>query len=345
MNSKIEGKWRTRREMLQLGSGLVGTSLLSGLLPWGTSGAMTVPQQSGQQAPSSGTPIQNAPISQDRVAQMRAQAATVPVQTQKLRDDVYMLSGPGGNILVLTGPDGKLMVDSSFAGAVPKINTALAAIDSKPLNLLINTHWHFDHTDGNDAFHSGGAAIIAHENCRKRLSTPQEIAAFQMHFDAAPVGAWPRTTFNDKFALYYDGEQVDLGYILPAHTDGDIYVKLQKANVLHCGDIFFDGIYPFIDPSSGGNINGMIAGSAQCLTQADAETKVIPGHGPLGDKSALTNYHDMMVTVRDRVQKQKAAGKTLQDVVASKPTADLDAVWGKGNVTGDFFTTLVYSTL
>jgi glyoxylase-like metal-dependent hydrolase (beta-lactamase superfamily II) len=323
----------------------VGTSLISGLLPWGTSAAETNQQQTGQQAQSSGAQIQNAPISQDRVAQMRAQAATVPVQSQKLRDNVYMLSGPGGNILVLTGADGKLMVDSSFAGAVPKINTALAAIDSKPLNLLINTHWHFDHTDGNDSFHSGGAAIIAHENCRKRLSTPQEIAAFQMHFDAAPVGAWPRTTFNDKFALYYDGEQVDLGYILPAHTDGDIYVKLQKANVLHCGDIFFNGIYPFIDPSSGGNINGMIAGSAQCLTQADAETKVIPGHGPLGDKSALTNYHDMMVTVRDRVQKQKAAGKSLQDVVASKPTADLDAVWGKGNVTGDFFTTLVYSTL
>jgi cyclase len=339
MNSNIAGKWRTRREMLQLGSGLVGTSLISGLLPWGTSAAMTGQQQSGS------APIQNAPISQDRVAQMRAQAATVPVQTQKLRDNVYMLSGPGGNILVLTGADGKLMVDSSFAGAVPKINTALAAIDSKPLNLLINTHWHFDHTDGNDAFHSGGAAIVAHENCRKRLSTPQEIAAFQMHFDAAPVGAWPRTTFNDKFALYYDGEQVDLGYILPAHTDGDIYVKLQKANVLHCGDILFNGVYPFIDPSSGGNINGMIAGSAQCLAQADSETKIIPGHGPLGDKAALTGYRDMMVTVRDRVQKQKAAGKSLQDVVTAKPTADLDAIWGKGMVNGDFFTTLVYSTL
>ena len=345
MNSNIAGKWRTRREMLQLGSGLVGTSLISGLVPWGTSAAMTGQQQSGHQAQSGGAPIQNAPISQDLVAQMRAQAATVPVQTQKLRDNVYMLSGPGGNILVLTGADGKLMVDSSFAGAVPKINTALAAIDSKPLNLLINTHWHFDHTDGNDAFHTGGAAIVAHENCRKRLSTPQEIAAFQMHFDAAPAGAWPRTTFNDKFALYYDGDQVDLGYILPAHTDGDIYVKLQKANVLHCGDILFNGVYPFIDPSSGGNINGMIAGSAQCLAQADAETKIIPGHGPLGDKAALTGYRDMMVTVRDRVQKQKAAGKSLQDVVTAKPTADLDAIWGKGMVNGDFFTTLVYSTL
>ena len=204
---------------------------------------------------------------------MRAQAATCRYKPRNCAT-TFICCQAGGNILVLTGADGKLMVDSSFAGAVPKINTALAAIDSKPLNLLINTHWHFDHTDGNDAFHSGGAAIIAHENCRKRLSTPQEIAAFQMHFDAAPVGAWPRTTFNDKFALYHDGEQVDLGYILPAHTDGDIYVKLQKANVLHCGDIFFNGIYPFIDPSSGGNINGMIAGSAQCLTRPTQKRKL-----------------------------------------------------------------------
>ena len=346
MNSNFVTRPRTRRELLQLGSGIVGTSLLSGLLPFGLSGSVTgQPSQSGQQAQSGGAQIQGAPISQDRVAQMRAQAAAIPVQTQKLRDNIYMLSGPGGNMVVLTGADGKVLVDSSFAGAVPKINAALAAIDNKPLNLLINTHWHFDHTDGNDAFHGGGAAIIAHENCRKRLSTPQEIAAFQMHFDAAPVGAWPRTTFNDKFTLYYNGEQIDLAYIQPAHTDGDIYVRYQKGNVLHCGDVLFNGIYPFIDPSSGGNINGMIAGSAQCLTQADAETKIVPGHGPLGDKAALSSYHDMLVTVRDRVQKQKNAGKSLQEVVAAKPTADLDAQWGKGNVTGDFFTTLVYSTL
>src|SRR5271163_1634811 len=295
MNSNLVTRPRTRRELLQLGSGIVGTSLLSGLLPFGLSGSVTSQQsQSGQQAQ-----IQGSPISQDRVAQMRAQAAAIPVQTQKLRDNIYMLSGPGGNMVVLTGADGKVLVDSSFAGAVPKINAALAAIDNKPLNLLINTHWHFDHTDGNDAFHSGGAAIIAHENCRKRLSTPQEIAAFQMHFDAAPVGAWPRTTFNDKFALYYNGEQLDLGYILPAHTDGDVYVRYQKGNVLHAGDVWFNGTYPFIDPSSGGNINGMITGSAQCLAQVDADSVIVPGHGPSGNKAALTKYHDMLVTVRD----------------------------------------------
>jgi cyclase len=341
MNSNFVARPKTRREMLQLGSGLVGTSLLSGLLPFELSAAVMGQQsQSGQPAQ-----IQGAPISQDRVAQMRAQAATVPVQTLKLRDNIYMLFGPGGNMIALTGPEGKVMVDSSFAGAVPKITAALAAIDAHPLKLLINTHWHFDHTDGNAGLHEAGATILAHENTLKRLSTPQDIAAFQMHFDAAPPAAWPRRTFTDQFTVYHDDEQLSLGHILPAHTDSDIYVRYEKGNVLHCGDVWFNGIYPFIDPSSGGNINGMIAGSAQCLTQADADTKIVPGHGPMGDKAALTSYHEMLITVRDRVRKQKTAGKSLQDVVAAKPTADLDAVWGKGNVTGDFFTTLVYSTL
>jgi cyclase len=340
MNTKRTTENTTRREMLQMGSSLAGTALLSGIFPFGLAAAAGGWQQAQQQAQ-----VPGAPISNDRVAQMRAQAASVPLQSQKLRDNIYMLSGPGGNMIVLTGSEGKVLVDSSFAGAAPKIISALAAIDAKPLKLLINTHWHFDHTDGNAAMHEAGATIISHENTLKRLSSPQEIAAFQMHFDAAPPAAWPRRTFTDKFTLYYNDEQLDMAHILPAHTDGDIYVRYQKGNVLHAGDVWFNGTYPFIDPSSGGNINGMIAGSAQCLTQVDADSVIVPGHGPSGNKAALTKYHDMLVTVRDRVQKQKAAGKTLQEVVASKPTTDLDAEWGKGNVTGDFFTTLVYSTL
>jgi cyclase len=337
MSSKLATKQTTRRELLQMGSGLAGGALLSGVLPLAVRASTGGPQQTQQPA--------QAPISDDRVAQMRAQAASIPLQSQKLRDNIYMLYGPGGNMIVLTGPEGKVLVDSSFAGAAPRVIAALAAIDAQPLKLLINTHWHFDHTDGNAAMHEAGATIIAHDNTLKRLSTPQDIAAFQMHFDAAPPAAWPRQTFNDQFALYFDGEQMNLGHILPAHTDSDIFVHYEKGNVLHCGDVWFNGIYPFIDPSSGGNINGMIAGSAECLKRADAETIIIPGHGPQGNKAALTGYHDMMVTVRDRVAKQKAAGKSLQEVVAAKPTADLDAEWGKGTVTGDFFTTLVYSTL
>jgi cyclase len=339
MNSNFVSKPATRREMLKLGTGLAGGALVSGLLPLGLSAA-TSGRWQAQQAQ-----VPNAPISNDRVAQMRAQAGSIPVQTQKLRDNIYMLYGPGGNMIVLTGSEGKVLVDSSFASAAPHVAAAMAAIDAQPLKLLINTHWHFDHTDGNAAMHEAGATIISHANCLKRLSAPQEIAAFQMHFDAAPPAAWPRRTFTDKFSLYYDGEQLDLAYVPPAHTDGDIYVRYQKGNVLHCGDVWFNGTYPFIDLSTGGNINGMIAGSAQCLTQADADTMIVPGHGPAGNKVALTRYHDMLVTVRDRIRPQKDANKTLQEVIAAKPTADLDAEWGKGMVNGDFFTTLVYSTL
>jgi cyclase len=342
MNAKLKVQKTTRREMLQMGSSLAGTALLTGMLPLGLDAATRGWQQS-QQAQQAQIP--GVPVSNDRVAQMRAQAGSIPVKTQKLRDNIYMLYGPGGNMIVLTGSEGKVLVDSSFATAAPNVTAALAAIDARPLKLLINTHWHFDHTDGNAAMHGAGATIISHANTLKRLSSPQDIPAFQMHFDAAPPAAWPRQTFTDKFTLYFNDERLDLGYIQPAHTDGDIYVRYQKANVLHAGDVWFNGIYPFIDPSSGGSINGMIAGSAQCLTQADADSVIVPGHGPSGNKGAFTEYHDMLVTVRDRVQKQKSAGKSLQDVVAAKPTADLDAEWGKGNVTGDFFTTLVYSTL
>lgn len=341
MNSKRS----TRREILKMGSGLVGGSMFAGLLPMGAAAAAGFSWGQAQQAAQQQAGAVPAPISNDRVAQMRAQAATVPIKTTKLRGNLYMLSGPGGNMVALTGAEGKVLVDSSFAGSVPKITAALAAIDDRPLKLLINTHWHFDHTDGNAGLHETGATIIAHENTLKRLSTPQEIAVFQMHFDAAPPDAWPRQTFNDQFALYFDGERIDMAHILPAHTDSDIYVLYERGNVLHCGDVWFNGIYPFIDPSSGGNIDGMIAGSAECLKHVDAETIIIPGHGPLGNKGQLTSYHDMMVTVRDRVAKQKAAGKSVQEVVAAKPTADLDAEWGKGNVNGDFFTTLVYMTL
>jgi glyoxylase-like metal-dependent hydrolase (beta-lactamase superfamily II) len=339
----------TRRDILKMGSGLVGGAAFAGLLAPRAGAAVGLrPGESQQQAQQSGTQQQApvaAPVSNDRVAQMRAQAATVPIKTTKLRENIYLLTGPGGNMVALTGSEGKVLVDTSFAGSVPKIIAALGEIDPQPLKVIINTHWHFDHTDGNAGLRQTGATIIAHENTLKRLSTPQDIPVFQMHFDAMPPAAWPRQTFNDQFGLHFGGERLDMAHILPAHTDSDIYVSYEKGNVLHCGDVWFNGIYPFIDPSSGGNINGMIAGAAECLKHADAETIIIPGHGPQGNKAQLTKYHDMMVTVRDRVQTQKAAGKKVEEVVAAKPTADLDAEWGKGNVTGDFFTTLVYLTL
>jgi cyclase len=329
----------SRRELLKAGGWMAGAGLLAGLLPRNSraqSASSSGAQGAGQAA---------APAQVDRVAQMRAQAATTPLQSLKLRDNIFMLYGPGGNMVALNGADLKILVDSSFATVAPKIREALDGMGGPPLRILINTHWHLDHTDGNLPLHEAGAFILAHENTRKRLSTPQFMAALGIHFDAAPVGAWPQQTFTDNTALYFDNEQIHLGYFAPAHTDSDIYVHYQNGNVLHMGDIWFNGTYPLIDASSGGNIDGMIAASGKGIGLADADTKIVPGHGPLGDQAGLTKYHDMLVTVRERVKKQKDAGKSLAEVTAAKPTADLDAAWGNGFIKPEFFVNFVYSTL
>jgi cyclase len=277
--------------------------------------------------------------------QARQTAATAPFKTTKLTDTVFLLQGAGGNQVVQIGPDGKLLIDSSFATAAPHIKEALDKLDPHPLRLLINTHWHFDHTDGNAAMHDDGAFIIAHRNTRLRLSTPQEIAAYHMHLDPSPTGALPQQTFDDKQTLYYNNDELSLAYIQPAHTDTDICVFFKNANVLHAGDIWFNGFYPFIDASSGGRVHGMVNGCDQLLAIADDKTKIVPGHGPLGDKAALAKYRDMLATAAANVEKLKASGQTVEQAVAAKPTASLDSVWGKGFMTPDVFTAVVYSTL
>jgi len=329
----------SRRELLKAGGWMAGAGLFSSLLPKNALAASFA----GEFPPSA---LQaTAPTSADVVAQMRAQMGAVPLQTLKLRDNLFMLYGPGGNMVALNGPDGKVLVDSSFSTVVPKIRETLDGLGNAPLKIVINSHWHLDHTDGNQGLHDAGALIVAHENTRKRLSTPQDIAAFGLHFDPAPADAWPQQTFTDGTKLYFNGEQLTLVHFPPAHTDSDIYVRYENANVLHMGDVWFNGTYPFIDPSTGGNIGGMIAGAAQGLAIVDADTKIVPGHGPVGDKAALVKSHDMLVTVRDRVRDLKAAGKSKEEAVAAKPTADLDSAWGKGTINGDVFVTLVYTTL
>jgi len=320
--------------MLKTGGMIAGAGLLAGFIPNGT---FAQQQSTG--------PAQTTKDLGDKIAQFRTQMGSVPLQTMKLRDNIYMLYGPGGNMVALTGPDGKVLVDSSFSTVAPKIKDALAALGNPPLKILINTHWHFDHTDGNAALHEAGATILAHENTRKRLSTPQDMPALGIHFPASPADALPQQTFTTDFKLYFNGEELSLGYIPPAHTDTDIYIRYEKANVLHMGDIWFNGFYPLIDIGTGGSINGMITGSQRGLTLADVDTKIVPGHGPVGDKATFTKYHDMLVTVRDRVRAQKSAGKSLEEVVAAKPTADLDAVWGNGFIQGDLFVRFVYSSL
>jgi glyoxylase-like metal-dependent hydrolase (beta-lactamase superfamily II) len=283
-----------------------------------------------------------------RAAQAHADAASTPIKTTKLYDNVYLLQGQGGNMALQTGTEGNILIDSSFAPAVPRILEAIAALSKNAPSesgILINTHWHSDHTGGNEGMHAAGYTIIAHQNTRVRLSTPQTMRLFHATTQPAPSGAWPTITFEDALHIWRNGDSLDLVHLAPAHTDTDIFIHFRKANVLHVGDIWFNNFYPIIDESSGGSIGGMIRAAEKALAVADSDTKIIPGHGPLGTKADYQSFHDMLAAVRDKVAALKANGASEQDAIAKKPTAELDAVWGKGFMKPDVFVGVVYRTL
>src|SRR5712692_5489571 len=285
---------------------------------------------------------------------MRARFNAAPLETHWFGEDVTILSGPGGSVVILNGPDGKFVVDTFVAPAWPKLKKALDGIDNAPVKYVINTHWHFDHTDNNAPLHAAGATVLAHENTKKRMSEPHDLpvlyrgpdgALAGLHFDPSPAEALPQQTFAAIYKLQANGETLALQHLAPAHTDTDIYVHFQKASVIQMGDVFFNGMYPYIDPGTGGTITGMIAAADKILSLAGNYTKIVPGHGPLGNKADLTKFRDMLVTARDRVQKLKSAGKSAQEAVAEKPLADLDPVWGKGLLNSDQFVQVVYLAL
>jgi cyclase len=280
----------------------------------------------------------------DRLAQMRAAGASAPIKTTKLYDNIWLLQGAGGNMAVQTGKDGIILIDSSFATAVPHIREAIAAVSSDAPHGLINTHWHVDHVDGNEGMHAAGYHVIAHEKTKERMAEPAEMKLFHMSIPAYPAGALPSTTFATTMSHKHNGDTVELVHYDPAHTDTDIYIHFQNADVLHCGDIFFNKTYPFIDEGTGGSIGGTISAAQKSLALAGDKTKIIPGHGPLGDKADLKSYVDMLSTVRDKVAALKKAGASEQEVVAKKPTADLDASWLHGG-SPDMFVGIVYRTV
>ncbi len=264
----------------------------------------------------------------DVLARGRAAGATAKIKVQSLRGNVTALMGVGGNIAVLPGKDGKLLIDSGYMTARPQLTEALAAISSDPITHLINTHWHFDHTDGNEWVHAAGATIIAHENCRTRLSTPQEIVAYKAKFPPSPAGAIPTLVFKTDDTLKLNGANLTLRHYEPAHTDTDISIYFAEANVLHTGDTFWNPLYPFIDYSTGGKIDGMILANKNNLEIASADTIIIPGHGAVGTKAQLAEFHEMLVAIRDNVAKLKKEGKSLDETVAAKPTAAFDEKFG-----------------
>ena len=320
---------RTRREWLQMMAAMGAGALVDGLFPRELARAATgrVAQQQ-----------------QDRVAQFRAQIGAIPIQAQPLAENLTLLAGPGGNVVVLHGSDGLVVVDTFVAPAWPKLQESLKGFGA-PVKFVINTHWHFDHTDNNAPLRAGGATVVAHENTKLRMTQPHHLAVLELDFPPSPAAALPQRVFKDGYKLEANGERLTVTHVPPAHTDTDVTVRFEKANVLHTGDVFFNGFYPYIDGSTGGRTDGMIEAAGRLLSLADSDTKIVPGHGPLGTKSDYAKYREMLSTAADRVRKLKASGKSAEDAIAAKPLADLDADWGKGTFNGDGFVKVVYLTL
>ncbi len=269
----------------------------------------------------------------------------VEVVATPIRGGLFLVTGRGGNIVASTGGDGTFLVDDQYAPLTGRIQAALDEVTDKPVRFVINTHWHGDHVGGNENFARAGAVIVAHENVRRRMSSEQFMAAFNRSVPAAPAGALPVVTFAEGVSLHLNDDEVRVIHVAHAHTDGDALVHFQRANVLHMGDIYFNGLYPFIDLDSGGGIHGMIAGVERGLELADAQTIVVPGHGPLSDRAELAAYGAMLAGVRDRIAALKAEGKTLLEVVAEKPTAQFDERLGHGFISPERLVGFIYESL
>jgi glyoxylase-like metal-dependent hydrolase (beta-lactamase superfamily II) len=274
---------------------------------------------------------------------IRDDAATAPIKVHKLHNNVSVLEGSGGNIAVLTGADGKVFIDAGITASRPRILEAANSLSPDPIRHLINTHWHFDHADGNEWLNVEGATILAHENTLKHLRAAQRVDDWDFNFPPSPVAAIPGKVFSSETTITVNRSTLRLKYYGPAHTDGDISVTFDDADIVHVGDTYWNGIYPFIDYSTGGSIVGMIRAAKANLAAAGNGTIVVPGHGnPVSNKAELAAYHDMLVAIHDNVARLKQQGRSLDETIAAQPTAAFDAKWGQFVITPAFFTRLVY---
>ncbi len=271
--------------------------------------------------------------------------STVEITATQLTDTLYMLQGRGGNIGVSAGADGVFIIDDQYAPLSDKIRAAIGEISKQPIRFVINTHWHSDHTGGNENFGQGGSVIIAHDNVRRRLAADQVMEFFKSEVKAAPPIALPMITFNDELSLHLNGDEARIIHAARAHTDGDAIIHFVNSNVYHFGDTFFNGMYPFIDLDSGGSLHGMIMASGMLLGECNEATKIIPGHGPLAGRAELADYHAMLIGVRDAVRPFVAGGKTLEETIAAKPTAAYDEKWGQGFIKPDAMVTFAYRSI
>ena len=261
----------------------------------------------------------------------------VEVKTEKLTDTIYMLVGAGGNVAVSAGPDAVFVIDDQFAPMAPKLKAAMARISSKPVQFILNTHFHFDHTGGNEIFAGEGALIVAHDNVRRRMSSEQFMSFIGARQAASPKQALPVVTVASQISFHLNGEEVQAFHVPAAHTDGDMVVHFRGSNVVHMGDTFFNGMYPFIDGSSGGTADGVVAAADRVLALANEQTRIIPGHGPLASKADLLAYRNMLATVAQRIKDQRRAGKSDVDIRGAGIAADFDARFGNGFIKPEMF--------
>ncbi len=270
--------------------------------------------------------------------------SSVEIVPEKITDNVYVLFGSGGNIGLFMGDDGTLIIDDQYAPLSEKIKTAINGLTDNPVKYVVNTHWHGDHTGGNEAFGSDGATIVAHSNVRKRLSTEQVMKAFNRTVPPSPEGAWPVITFEKDVTLHLNDDDLMIFHVHNAHTDGDAFVYFKNNNVLHMGDCFFKGRFPFIDLGSGGSIDGAIKAVSAGLMIVDEETVIIPGHGSLATKKDLEDYSQMLNTIKDRVEKAMADGMTIDEIKAAGLDEGYEE-WGTGFINIATFVDVIWTDL
>ena len=269
----------------------------------------------------------------------------VEIETISVADGVHMLLGRGGNIGVVSGPDGVLLIDDQFAPLTEKIRAAVAAIGAGSVRFVLNTHWHSDHTGGNENFGKAGAVIVAHDNVRERMRVDQHMAAFGRDIPASPPAALPIVTFPGALRFHLNGKTIEVEHAPAAHTDGDAMVWIGGDRVLHLGDLYFNGRYPFVDVDSGGSVDGVIAAVNAALGRLPGDAVVIPGHGPLSNRVELEAYRDLLVTVSGRIREAIAAGRSEDEVVAAAPSAEFDDVWGQASIGPERFVRMLYGDL
>lgn len=278
-------------------------------------------------------------------AQAQLQKPDTTIRTEEVAKGVYVLYGNGGNIGASVGADGVFIIDDQYAPLTPGINAALAKLSPEPVRFVLNTHWHGDHTGGNENYAKAGAVIIAQDNVRARMSVPQAMEFIKRAEPAAPLAALPLVTFNDTVTLHFNGDDVRAVHVARAHTDGDAVIHFRVANVIHAGDTYFNELYPFIDVDSGGSIEGSLAATDTMLDLADENTRIIPGHGKVSGRAGLEAFRKMLVETSGRVRALKDAGKTVEEIVAAAPNADYDKTWDWSFINAERYIRMLYASM